>query len=137
VAQERHPDPGNASASTPTLTLAGITTADAGEYDCIVSNIAGNAISAVAALTVKVGPVIINVARGVMLNGPANASGNPAWLQVHIASGGLTLNGASAFTGDVVASGGSVVVNNGALHGGVISDRLIVNGSGRVNQGGR
>jgi endo-1,4-beta-xylanase len=43
---------GNASAATPTLTLAGVVTADAGSYDCVVSNAAGSATSAAAALTV-------------------------------------------------------------------------------------
>lgn len=37
------PIAGNATASTPTLTLANITTADAGGYDCVVSNAAGDA----------------------------------------------------------------------------------------------
>ncbi len=44
---------GNASATTATLTLAGITTAAAGDYDCVVTNSAGSATSAVAALTVN------------------------------------------------------------------------------------
>ena len=44
---------GNASAETPTLTLSGITTADAGSYDCVVSNAAGAATSAAAVLTVE------------------------------------------------------------------------------------
>ena len=43
---------GNASASTPTLVLGDITTADAGAYACVVSNAAGAATSAAAALSV-------------------------------------------------------------------------------------
>jgi endo-1,4-beta-xylanase len=46
------PIDGNPSAATPTLTLANITTADAGSYDCVVSNPAGSATSAAAVLTV-------------------------------------------------------------------------------------
>jgi hypothetical protein len=44
---------------------------------------------------------------------------------------GLTLNSGATFTGSVVAPGGTVVVN-GALHGRVIADRLIVNSRGVV-----
>jgi endo-1,4-beta-xylanase len=44
---------GNPTAGTPVLTLTGITTADAGSYDCVVSNVAGSAISAAAVLTVN------------------------------------------------------------------------------------
>jgi endo-1,4-beta-xylanase len=43
----------NASAATSTLLLTGITTADAGGYDCVVSNAAGSAVSATAMLTVN------------------------------------------------------------------------------------
>ncbi len=43
---------GNPSAATATLTLAHVTTAAAGLYDCVVSNVAGRATSSAAALTV-------------------------------------------------------------------------------------
>src|SRR5205085_2211721 len=44
---------GNASATTDTLTLTGVVTADAGNYDCVVTNIAGSATSDAAALRVN------------------------------------------------------------------------------------
>jgi len=47
---------GNPSATTATLTLAGVTTLDAGFYDCVVTNVAGNTISNTATLTVTALP---------------------------------------------------------------------------------
>jgi endo-1,4-beta-xylanase len=43
---------GNPTAATPTLTLAHVVTADAGSYDCVVSNAAGSATTAAATLSV-------------------------------------------------------------------------------------
>ena len=53
------PISGNASAATATLTLAGVTTNDAANYDCVVSNVAGSDVSAAASLTVIVLPPTI------------------------------------------------------------------------------
>lgn len=50
----------NPSATSPTLVFASVVTADAGRYDCVVSNAAGSAVSAAAVLTV-------NKAAGVVL----------------------------------------------------------------------
>lgn len=50
---------GNASATTATLSLSGVTTSDAGSYDCVVSNLAGSDISHPAILTVQVVPPTI------------------------------------------------------------------------------
>jgi endo-1,4-beta-xylanase len=55
------PIDGNPSAMTPTLALATITTADAGSYDCIVSNSAGSATSAAASLTVNKAAAVISL----------------------------------------------------------------------------
>lgn len=44
---------GNASATAATLTLAGVTTASAGNYDCLVTNAAGTTTSTAAALIVN------------------------------------------------------------------------------------
>ena len=86
-----------------------------------------------------VGPVILNVASGVILNNASGASGppssNPGWLRLNISSGGFILNGQAAFNGFVVAPSGTVVINS-TLNGGVVSDRLIINGGGFLNTGG-
>ncbi|MDB6168350.1 MAG: hypothetical protein JWM88_1214 [Verrucomicrobia bacterium] len=50
------PVTGNATASTATLTLAGVTLAQQGSYDCVVANIAGNTISSAATLNVTALP---------------------------------------------------------------------------------
>ncbi|MBA4137822.1 MAG: hypothetical protein C0518_10940 [Opitutus sp.] len=47
------PIAGNASAQTAALTLASVTTADAGDYDCVVNGFAGTVTSAPATLTVN------------------------------------------------------------------------------------
>jgi DNA/RNA endonuclease G (NUC1) len=47
------PITGNASAQTAALTLASVTTADAGDYDCVVTGYAGSVTSAPATLTVN------------------------------------------------------------------------------------
>jgi endo-1,4-beta-xylanase len=78
-----------------------------------------------------VGPVILNVANGVTVNGTIDASGNPSLLSLNISSSGLTLNGNATVSGHVVAPNGTVVVN-GTLIGRAISDRLIVNGGGII-----
>ena len=86
-----------------------------------------------------VGPVILNVASGVILNCTGGASGppssNPGWLQLNISSGGFILNGHATFNGFVVAPEGTVIINS-TLNGGVVSDRLIINGGGVLNAGG-
>jgi cytoskeletal protein CcmA (bactofilin family) len=78
-----------------------------------------------------VGPVILNLANGVTVNGTVDASGNPSLLSLNISSSGLTLNGNVTFSGHVVAPNGTVVVN-GTLVGSVVADRLIINGGGVV-----
>jgi MBG domain/Immunoglobulin I-set domain len=55
------PIDGNPSALTPTLELVDVTTADAGSYDCIVSNSAGSATSAAASLTVNKAAAVISL----------------------------------------------------------------------------
>ena len=77
------------------------------------------------------GPVVVTVAYGFTANGNTGSSTNPAWLTLKIYSGNFTLNGGSNLYGYLTAPGGTVIVNgNSQLVGGVISDRLIVNGSG-------
>ncbi len=81
-----------------------------------------------------VGPIIVTVASGISANGTFGAAGNPEWLTLRIANGGLTLNGGVAFYGHVVASSGTVTINgNSRLVGGLVADRLVVNGNGLLS----
>ncbi len=82
-----------------------------------------------------VGPIILNLGNGVILNGNVGTAARPDWLLLNISSSGLTLNGNVTFSGFVVAPAGTVIVNGGTLTGGVISDRLIINGGGALNGG--
>ena len=53
------PISGNATATSATLTLAGVSLGDTGSYDCVVTNVAGNTISSAATLTVTALPPTI------------------------------------------------------------------------------
>ena len=79
-----------------------------------------------------VGPVILTLASGVTLNAAAGDSGRPEWLSLAIASGGVTLNGGATLSAFVTAPSGTVMLN-GTLNGGVIADRLTINGAGVLN----
>jgi hypothetical protein len=82
-----------------------------------------------------VGPVVINLASGVALNGAIGADGHPGWLTLNIASGGLTLNGDAICDGIVIAPSGTVTLNGTSrLTGRVVSDRLTINGNGLLNE---
>ncbi len=89
-----------------------------------------------------VGPVVLNLANGLAANGALGASAHPDWLALNIASGGLTLNGGCtihAFVTAPAAGTGTVLINgNSALVGGLVADKLIVNGGGllRLRRGG-
>jgi DNA/RNA endonuclease G (NUC1) len=120
------PVAGNASATTPTLTLTGVAPADAGAYDCVVSNVAGNAVSPAAALTVLIVPPAIvapPVAQLVPLGGTAafavTASGT-APLQYQWRKDGVPLPGATlpalslAGAGPADNAAYDVVVSNSA-----------------------
>ncbi|HEV7744529.1 MAG TPA: hypothetical protein VGO56_06010 [Pyrinomonadaceae bacterium] len=76
-----------------------------------------------------VGPVLVTSATAVTLNAAMGAAGNPLWLSLNVAAGGLTLNGGSALYGVVTAPSGLVTINgNSSLIGNVICDRLTSNG---------
>jgi predicted extracellular nuclease len=80
-----------------------------------------------------VGPVILNLRSGVSLNGSVGNAAHPEWLELNVASGGVTLNGNVSLAGAVVAPSGAVIVNgNSTLTGRVVSDRLTLNGNGRL-----
>ncbi|HVU35449.1 MAG TPA: MBG domain-containing protein [Opitutaceae bacterium] len=81
-----------------------------------------------------VGPVILNLATGVTVNGNMGDSGHPEWLVINVASGGVTLNGGVTISGLVTAPAGTVIINgHSTLTGALISDRLIINGNGQLN----
>lgn len=80
------------------------------------------------------GPVILTVANGFNVNGLIGNAANPAWLTLRIFAGDLTLNGAAQVHGYVSAPAGTVIINGGArLSGGLASDRLLLNGNGRLS----
>ena len=78
-----------------------------------------------------VGPVELTLAGAVTLNGNAGTSDHPAWLRLHLATGGLTLNGGASLAGAVEAPAGTVIINgNSRLTGALACDHLTVNGNG-------
>jgi predicted extracellular nuclease len=78
-----------------------------------------------------VGPVTVNLAGGLTIDGAVGAADHPEWLQLNVASGGLTLNGGGSFDGYVTAPAGTVMLNgNSTLQGQVAADRLTINGNG-------
>ncbi len=83
-----------------------------------------------------VGPVVITLANSAMINhATVGAAANPGWLTLQVASGGVTLNGAVAFHGAIVAPSGTVTLNSGAqLAGRVVANRLTVNGGATLRQ---
>ena len=81
-----------------------------------------------------VGPVIVVVANGVSANGGVIGSADhPTWLTFNVYDGGLTLNSGANVYGYVAAPRGVTVVNgNCQIVGGLASDRLTLNSSGRL-----
>jgi hypothetical protein len=95
-------------------------------------NLQGLALNGASRLVI-VGPVALKLAIGGSLHGMVNESGEPGWLEMAVASGGLTLNSNVVFNGYVVAPGGTITINDGStLTGGVIADQLVINGNGRL-----
>jgi hypothetical protein len=77
------------------------------------------------------GPVDLTVANAVTFNGNAGSADHPAWLQLKVATGGITLNGGSSLSGRVTAPNGTVIINgNSQLAGALACDRLTLNGNG-------
>jgi hypothetical protein len=75
------------------------------------------------------GPVILTLAGSTSFSAPA---GNPAhsdWLVLRLAAGNLTLNSGADLSALVEAPAGTVTINgNTGLIGGVVADRLVLNG---------
>ncbi len=84
-----------------------------------------------------VGPVILTVAGGFTGSGTIGASNNPAWLQLQLPSGGLTLNSGCTVYGLVLAPNGAVIVNgNSTLVGTSASAQFTLNSGGLVSWSG-
>ena len=76
-----------------------------------------------------VGPVSLKLASGLTLDGPLGSAAHPEWLELQIASGDLTVNGNATVYGNITAPAGTATIN-GAVRGRVSADRLIINGTG-------
>jgi hypothetical protein len=89
-----------------------------------------------------VGPVVLTLANGLAANGTLGSADKPDWLDLRISSGGITLNGGCTIHAFVTApapGSGTVIINgNSTLVGGLVADKLIVNGGGllRLRKGG-
>jgi hypothetical protein len=81
-----------------------------------------------------IGPVVLNIASSVTVNGAVGDPANPESLLLNIATGGFTLNGGAnaTFNGSIVAPTGNVMIN-GTVNGRVIADGLTINGGGALN----
>ena len=81
-----------------------------------------------------VGPVIINLATTLTLNGSMGTSSHPSWISLSVSSGGLTLNGNVTFSGYVTAPNGTVTINgNSTLNGEITCNQLTINGNALLN----
>ncbi|HVU32230.1 MAG TPA: chitobiase/beta-hexosaminidase C-terminal domain-containing protein [Opitutaceae bacterium] len=99
----------------------------AGATEPSVYNLRGLTLNGGAVIQV-VGPVVVVVGNPVTFNGSAGTSTHPEWLELQVATGGVTLNGGVSFAGNVLAPAGAVIINGGSkLVGSVICDRLTVN----------
>ena len=76
------------------------------------------------------GPVELTLANAVTFNGHAGLTCHPAWLQLKVAAGNITLNGGSSLAGWVTAPKSTVILNgNSELVGALVCDRLTLNGN--------
>ena len=80
------------------------------------------------------GPVVVNVAGPVTINGNAGDPGHAAWLSLNVASGGVTVNSQGQLAAIVLAPAGPVTIN-AWTYGAIAADRLIVNAGGRLVAG--
>jgi hypothetical protein len=75
------------------------------------------------------GPVVVTLANGAVVNGAIGTAGHPEWLALRISKGDLTLNGGATLMGYVMVPAGEVTLNGSSrITGGVISDRLTLTG---------
>ena len=107
---------------------SGLILGTAGSSQPTVYNLATITLNSNSQLQV-VGPVILTIGNGLTLSGAMGSSSNPAWLQVKVAAGGVTLNSGSVLYANVTAPTGTVTINS-VLEGNVTADRLTVNSNG-------
>ena len=106
-----------------TLGTAGSTVPEVYDFQGLILN-SGTHVSVV-------GPVIVVLASSFTVNGgTVGAPAQPTWLQLNIASGGLTLNGGATLAGLVTAPGGTVVLDGSSvLTGALECNQLTINSS--------
>jgi endo-1,4-beta-xylanase len=80
------------------------------------------------------GPVVLNVAGSVTVNGAAGDPEHVRWLALNVAAGGVTLNSRGQLAAMVVAPAGTVTLNTWTF-GAIAADRLVVNASARLVPG--
>lgn len=79
------------------------------------------------------GPVVVTVKGDISSNGDLGAAAHPAWLQLRLAGGSLTLNGTGAAYARLEAPAGTLTLNGSSrLVGTVAVDRLNLNGNARL-----
>jgi hypothetical protein len=104
----------------------------AGATEPAVYNLQGLTLNGQSELRV-VGPVVLNLATGLTLNGSAGSADHPTWLTVNVATGAVTLNGGGAFYGVLRAPSSTITLNgNTRLRGALAADRLTLNGGATV-----
>lgn len=80
------------------------------------------------------GPVKLTLGNGLILNASMGSASHPAWLNLQVATGGLTLNAGSSLYSVVKAPAGPVVINaNAQLVGTLACDRLTINAGGLLH----
>jgi rhamnogalacturonan endolyase len=84
--------------------------------------------------TVKIaGPVILKLGHELTVNGIVGAAEHPEWLDLQVASDGVTLNSRAILHGSVTAPNGRVTINGHAsLRGRVSAADLTINGNGAL-----
>ncbi|HWA29296.1 MAG TPA: Ig-like domain-containing protein [Lacunisphaera sp.] len=109
---------------------SGFTLGTAGAIMPAVYNFQNLALNGASKLLVA-GPVVINVAGGFNASSTVGNQAHPPWLTLNIRSGGLILGTGARFFGEVVAPGGTLIINYGAqFTGGLTVEDLTVNGGG-------
>jgi hypothetical protein len=121
---------GNFTANGSSVLVLGV----AGATTPAVYNLQGLTLNGTSQVQV-VGPVVINLASGVSLNGSLGNSAHPEWVALNVAAGGVTLNSNVSLHGYVTAPNGTVTINgNSVLRGGVVADRLTINSNGLLDK---